>query len=1090
MNLLKTSPFLFLILVACGESNQTLDVAAETEVKESMSFTTLTTEETGIDFTNSITETDTFNYYQFEYIYNGGGVAVGDVNNDGLADIYFTGNQVSDKLYLNKGDMQFEDVTEKAIGRTASEGWHTGVTMADVNQDGWLDIYVSRSGKSIEHNLTSNLLYINQGEGVFKEMAAEYGVDVVGRTTQSVFFDYDNDDDLDLFVVNYPYNEHNIGVQEYSMKTIKDNIKECGDFSDRLLRNDSGVFKDVTMDAGVCSFAFGLGVSVSDLNNDGYQDIYVSNDYNLSDFIYINDKNGGFQDESLMALNHMSNFSMGNEIADINNDGWLDIFVADMASEDHIRSKKNMSGMSTEKFMNVVNLGFNYQYMFNSLQLNNGNGTFSEIAQMAGVSKTDWSWAPLFVDFDNDGLKDLFITNGYKRDTRDNDFNRKNLDSLSFDSKLSLMPSTKLLNYIYKNTGKLHFDKKMENWNLNTPINSNGAAYADFDNDGDVDLVVNNMDAESSILRNDLISESNYLRIKLKKGNISYLGSKVKIKSYNDQIFYQELQTTRGFQSSVEDVLHFGLGDIESISELEITWADGSKTIKTNLETNKVYVFDFNTEEKVELFSEVSSNMMFEKTDIVDFKHKEQFVNDFEREVLLPNKMSQLGPFMSKGDVDGDGLEDFYVSGSKGFSGQLFIQNKNGNFEPKSGPWQNQKQREEMDSKFFDVDNDGDLDLYVVSGGNEYTIRSKNLYDQLYINDGKGNFVNESNRLPFMETSGQRIDVADYDNDGDLDVFVGGRQTPGFYPMPPRSYLLKNENGQFVDVTIESKDLMGPGLITESIFDDFDQDGDVDLICVGEWMAPSFFENNNGIFTNVTTKYGLQNEVGWWMSITKGDFNGDGKNDYILGNIGKNNKFHPSKEKPLEIYCADFDKSGTYDIVLGKYQNNVCYPVRGKQCSTEQMPFVSQKFPTYGEFAEADLEKIYGKENLENAVHYSATNFKSVFLLSNSGGFEIVELNEYAQMSTINSGITLDVNNDGNLDFIGVGNNFAAEVETVRYDSGRSVVLLGDGKGGFNLIQPSKSGFFSNSDDKDLILIGRQILIGSNNSIVKSFKQR
>ena len=763
-----------------------------------------------------------------------------------------------------------------------------------------------------------------------------------------------------------------------------------------------------------------------------------------------------------------------------------------MASEDHVRSKKNMGGMSTEKFWQAVNVGYHYQYMFNTLQINNGNGTYSEVAQLAGISKTDWSWSPLFVDFDNDGYKDLFISNGYRRDTRDNDYLRKSsnpaLKDKSLKDKLDLIPTTKVLNYIYKNNGNLHFDKKMDEWELSTPINSNGAAFADFDNDGDMDLVINNMDEVSAVLRNDLTSNNNYINLKLVNNKIDARGTKVTIHLSNDSIQYQELQPTRGYQSSVQPMLHFGLGK-NTISKIEIVWTTGEQTILNDVQPNQTLKIDYSKAEKQKYVNQNPQKLWFKKiTDKIKFNHREFFVNDFEKEVLLPNKMSQLGPFMSTGDVNGDGLNDIYISGSKGFSGELFIQKKDGSFKSKSGPWQQQKQREEMDSELFDFDNDGDLDLYVVSGGNEYDIRSKNLYDQLYINDGKGNFTNASDQLPFMETSGQRLALGDYDNDGDLDVFIGGRQTPGFYPFAPRSYLLQNQNGKLVDVTNQSKDIMGPGLITQSVFDDFDQDGDLDLICVGEWMPISFFENQNGIFKNVTKKYGFENEVGWWMSITVGDFNNDGKNDYVIGNIGENNKFHPSKEHPLEIYCHDFDQSGTYDIVLGKYQNNVCYPVRGKQCSTEQMPFVSKKFPTYNEFAVADLEKIYGKENLDKALHYSATNFSSVILLSHSNGFEIKKLNSYAQISPINSGVALDVNKDGHLDFVGVGNNYAAEVETIRYDAGVGVVLLGDGNGGFTNLRPYQSGFFSNDDDKDLIYFKGQIFISSNHSSIKQFK--
>jgi len=1077
------------LFASCNEVSKEKDLKKDTEIIESMSFSILTEKETGIHFKNEITETDSFNYFKYEYTYNGGGVAVGDVNNDGLVDVYFTGNQVSDKLYLNKGNFVFEDVTEKAIGIKSSEGWHTGVSMVDVNQDGWLDLYVCRSGIPVNDSLRSNLLYINKGDGTFDEQGEKFGVDCNRKTTQSVFFDYDNDGDLDLYIMNHP--NQNKNQKKKSVGLINDLIKAGSPDSDVMLENINGHFEDVSSKAGISNHAYGLGIAASDVNNDGYIDLYISNDYMVPDNLYMNNGDGTFTDEANSQLKHMSNYSMGNDISDFNNDGFLDIMTVDMASEDHVRSKKNMGGMNTKKFWDAVSVGYHYQYMFNALQMNNGNGTFSDVAQIAGISKTDWSWAPLFVDFDNDGNKDLFISNGYKRDTRDNDYmnkvNHPSYKNKGFQELLDLMPTQKIQNYIYKNNGGIKFEKKNKAWKLDIDVNSNGAAYADFDNDGDIDLVINNMETVSTIIRNDLISSNSFIQLKITNGNHVLYGTKITVVS-GDKRYYQELQVTRGFQSSVDHILHFGLGKSKKVDRIEIVWPNGETAIKEDVVLNELNILNSDIESNRAL-AVTSDNSFFKLyTQGFDIRHKELVVNDFSSEVLLPNKMSQLGPFMSVGDANGDGLEDFYLSGSVGFSGQLMIQNKSGNFDKKKGPWQKQRDREEMGSKFFDVDNDGDLDLYVVSGGNEYNVKSVKLYDQLYINDGKGNFVNESNRLPFMETSGQRIAVGDYDKDGDMDIFVGGRQTPGYYPMPSRSYLLRNDNGVFSDATAESIDLMGPGLITESIFDDFDHDGDLDLICVGEWMPISFFENNNGHFTNITEKHGFSSEVGWWSSITVGDFNNDGKNDYIVGNLGENNKFHPSQKKPLEIYCHDFDGSGTYDIVLAKYQNNTCFPVRGKQCSSEQMPFVSKKFASYDAFAVADLETIYGTEKLNDAVHYSATNFSSAILLSEGSQFRLKKLNDYAQISPINSGISFDINKDGNLDFIGIGNNYGAEVETVRYDSGTGVILLGDGKGGFKHISGINSGFFSNTDDKDLIKVNDFIIISSNNKTLKRFK--
>ena len=1086
---------LVLIIYSCSEEKNSKETdLAKPYFEESMSFSRLKAEETNINFKNTIVDSDSFNLFTYEYIYNGGGVAVGDVNNDGLTDIYFSGNQVEDKLYLNKGNFKFEDITSTAIGELANTGWHTGVTMVDINEDGWIDIYVSRSGAPSDINLLGNLLFINNQDNTFTEKSSDYGVDVKRMTTQSTFFDFDNDGDLDLYVMNHPIQKPN--QRKKSVGEINDLLKVGSPDSDMLLENRSGQFYDISLKAGISNHSYGLGLAVADINNDGYEDIYISNDYMAPDYLYINNGDGSFTDQAISQLRHISNFSMGNDISDFNNDGFPDIFSVDMASEDHIRSKKNMSGMSTQKFWDVVNVGFHHQYMFNALQLNNGNGTFSDIAQSAGISKTDWSWAPLFVDLDNDGLKDLFISNGYRRDSRDNDYMAKTQNPEAkqkpYLEKLELMPATKIQNYIFKNDGDYHFDKKMNDWKTNFSVNTNGAAFADLDNDGDLDFVLNNIDETSMILRNNLNTKNNYLRIDLKGKNKSLpIGSKVKVKTENG-MQYQELQITRGYQSSVEPTLHFGLGKAETIIEVLITWPDGKTERLLDVKPNQTLEVVYNENVSDASPSINAKPVYFEDitTKMQTILHKEIKVNDFEKEVLLPHKMSQLGPFLSSGDVNQDGLDDFYLSGSRNFAGQLYVQQSNGKFKLKNGPWQKQSALEEMESVFFDIDLDGDLDLYVVSGSNEFDIKSDRLFDQLYINDGKGNFKNESkDRLPEMITSGQSIAIADIDNDGDEDLFLGGRQTPGFYPFAPRSYLLLNDNGYLKDITGNSKDILGPGLITSSIFDDFDGDGDQDLICVGEWMPISFFENKNMVFENVTATKGTAQDVGWWYSITKGDFNGDGKNDYVVGNVGENNKFHPSKQYPLELYCSDFDNSGSYDIVLAKYQNNVCYPVRGKECTTEQMPFISKKFPSYSDFAEADINKLYGKDKLDNALHFSASNFSSSILLSSGSTYKVKRLPSTAQFSPLNSFQLTDINGDSHLDIIGVGNNFGIEVETVRYDAGTGIVLLGDGTGNFSQLRSNESGWFTNTDDKDLIYIkigGKDCyLIASNSNKIR-----
>ncbi len=1059
-----------------GESN----VSDSDSTDASMYFEVVPSETSGITFKNALTETDTFNYLNFEYMYNGAGVAVGDIDNDGLSDIYFVGNQVSDKLYLNKGGMKFEDITEKALGEKPDKGWRTGVTMADVNADGFLDIYVSRSGLPGFGDLLENLLYINNGNQTFSERGEEFGVNIRQGTNQSAFFDMDNDGDLDLYVMNRPYSDDFGQFPGVDMLGFP--------ASDVLLENVNGHFEDVSISAGIEDRGFGLGLAICDINEDGFQDVYVSNDYIEPDYMYINQQNKTFKNEILTRTNHTSNFGMGNDVADFNNDGLVDIVTLDMVSEDHITSKRTMGGMKPDQFWKSVNAGNQYEYMFNTLQLNNGNGTFSEIAQLSGISKTDWSWAPLFADFDNDGLKDLFVTNGFRKDVRDSDYAKylqsriKEVDK--HEEILRGAKTVKTPNYFFKNSGDLKFTKVNTDWKMDRAVNTNGAAYADLDNDGDLDLVLNNMEETSFILENKLSAGNHYLRVRSDK---NFDGAKVTLK-VGEEIYYQEMHPTRGYLSSMEQCLHFGIGDNKKIDKLTVIFNDGKVYNLSHVEADQRIEVPYEDAAKPVALSPTKKDVFFSQTSTIDHIQQEFLIDDFQYEILLPHKMSQLGPFLSSGDADGDGLEDLYISGAQYNKGSLYVQKSDGRFALKPGPWEKEKDREELGSIFFDADKDKDMDLYVVSGSNEYNRQSEKYQDQLYINDGKGNFTNETKtRLPEMFTSEQRVISGDYDSDGDLDLFVGGRQTPGKYPFADRSYLLRNDKGVFTDATAESPDLWAPGMITQSIFDDFDGDKDLDLVCVGEWMPVSFFENDKGKFKNVTASYQLSNTVGWWMSIEKGDFNGDGKNDYIVGNIGENNKFHPSPEHPLEIYVQDFDKNGSFDIVLGEYQNGKCYPVRGRSCSSQQMPFIKEKFPTFNEFAVADLDDIYGQNQLDSALHYSATHFSSSIVLSGEKGYTVERLPVYAQLGPLNASLVMDVNGDGNLDVVSAGNNFVAEIETIRYDAGRGVVLIGDGKGGFKQLAPHQSGFFVNSDAKDMIRIKDRIFVSSNNDKLKSF---
>ncbi len=1079
----------FLLIVSCKKEEVQKSKANES----STLFTLIPNSHSNIHFINTVKQDSNFNYTNYPYVYTGGGVAIGDINNDGLQDIYFTSNQNSNKLYLNKGDFKFEDITETA-GVVDALGWSTGVSMIDINNDGWLDIYVCKSASINNPELRRNKLFINQKNNTFKEQSKAWGLNHFGYSIQSYFFDYDKDGDLDMYLVN-----HRPDFQNARKMNSKDKPVLFENSSDHLYRNDGNRFTDVSLQARVANHAWGLSASIGDFNNDGWLDIYIANDYIQPDLLYINNKNGTFTDQILDRMKHISYNSMGTDFADINNDMLPDLLTLDMLAEDHLRSKENMPTMNTQGFWFMVNSDHHYTYMSNVLQLNNGNGTYSDIGQLAGISKTDWSWAPLIIDFDNDGFKDIFVSNGIERELGNQDYNKQlkkekeKKGSMTVVEMMNLMPSEKLSNYIYKNNGNLTFENTTLKWGLDKKVNSNGVAYADFDNDGDLDLVMNNSSDKVTLYKNN--SVKNYIKIKLigSEKNMNAIGAKISVLTDHKEQ-YQELYTSRGYQSSVTNILNFGIGNENLINKIEVIWSDGSHSIAENIKPNQTITFNkkdfkFDGKTKKEIIQNFTS---INSLDLgVDFIHQENDFNDFDAQVLLPQKQSTLGPALAVADINADGLEDFYIGGAKDQAGKIYLQNSQGTFDEKNQPSFNQdKVHEDQKALFFDADGDNDLDLYVTSGGYEFDEGSSLLQDRLYINDGKGN-LKKSRALPKMHTSTKGITSIDYDKDDDYDLIVGGRVISGKYPEAPRSYLLKNNNGKFEDVTDDIiPELSKIGLVNDFFTTDYDNDGDDDFFVVGEWMPITLFKNDNATFTKVGIE-SFKNTEGWWNTIKGADFDNDGDIDYLVGNIGENNKFHPSIEKPLHIYGNYFDDNKTYDMLLSKVYKGKLVPVRGKECSTDQTPFISEKIQSYKEFAASSLEQIYSEEKLQEAYHLTAKIFSSAYIQNNGNGtFTIKNLPSAAQKGPTMAFELADVNKDGNLDILGVGAIYNAEVETIRYDANTGYVLLGDGKGDFT---PEKDFSFyisDNSKDMKKIKINNKthFIIGNNNSVLKFLK--
>ncbi len=1105
--------------------------SSDEEQKESEAvplFALLPSEKTGVDFANTLTEGLNTNVLMYEYFYNGGGVAVGDLNGDGLDDLYFTANMVSNKLYLNKGGMKFEDVTVVSGVSGREKPWKTGVTMADVNGDGKLDIYVCYSGNVSPESL-KNQLFINKGPNsagvpVFEEMAEAYGLANPSTSTQAAFFDYDRDGDLDMFLLNH--NPKALPILDNA--STADLLKKDDPMSGvRLFRNDlkddgSPFFSDVTQKAGIHSsqLTYGLGIGIADVNQDGWQDMYISNDYSVPDFLYINNRNGTFSDQIQAGIGHTSHSSMGNDIADFNNDGLPDIYTLDMLPEDN-RRQKLLAGLDNyELFDFNVKVGFHHQYMRNMLQLNQGaspehgvKGTgsvpvFSEIGQLSGVSNTDWSWACLFADYDNDGWKDLFVTNGNLRDFTNMDFVKYMGDHLKRkegqvkrEDVLELvyqMPSSNMKNYLFQNKKDLTFSNVAESWGLGQISNSGGAAYADLDNDGDLDLVVNNINLPAFIYRNegDKQIKNDYLKLKLEgEGrNTAGIGARVTI-FQNGQKQYLEQMPTRGYQSSVSPVLHFGLGQKSKIDSLEIVWPTGKVEKISNLKANQVLTLSEKNARSVPLNLPFTSPLFTSITSPIAFTSPAVKTNDFKRQPLLVNPVSFAGPCMTKGDVNGDKLDDIFVGGGAGEAGRLFLQQKNGSFTPKAvAALENDKRSQDSDALFCDVNQDGFQDLVVGSGGYaSFMPEDPLLQSRIYMNDGKGNFTKKADALPKMLTSIGCIKAADIDGDGKIDLFAGGRVIPGRYPETPRSYLLINDgNGKFSDQTsIFSPELERIGMVTDASWTDLNGDKKPDLILVGEWMPVTVLVNVNGKMVNKTTDYFDKPYSGWWNRILAEDMNGDGKVDLVIGNVGTNTQCKASDAEPAEMLYKDFDDNGSVDPIFSFYIQGKSYPYVTRDEMLDQMSIMRTRFQDYKTYAEATLKDIFTAEELEGSKRLSANYLKTAYFESGAEGkFILRALPLEVQSSPVFTITSLDYDHDGNRDLLLCGNISKVRLRVGKYDANYGVLLKGDGKGKFRYVTQNRSGFGLKGDVRSVISVGTKLLFGINQQDIKAYQIR